>query len=109
MKKIFFLLFVLSLLILSACQSDVSDTETIAKCLTGKSVAMYGAEWCGHCQNQKKMFGEAFQYVNYVDCDKNAPACDEAGIRGYPTWIINGQKYEGEQTIEELISIAGCD
>lgn len=109
MKKIFFLLFVVALLILSACKPDVSDVNVLAKCLTEKGVKMYGAEWCGHCQNQKKMFGEAFQFVNYIDCDKNVQACDEAAVRGYPTWLINGQKYEGEQTLEELASAAGCN
>ena len=29
---------------------------------------MYGAYWCPHCQAQKKVFGESFQYVPYVEC-----------------------------------------
>ena len=59
---------------------------------------MYGAEWCSHCKNQKKLFGNSFQYVNYVDCDKNSKECKEAGISGYPTWKVNGQNYSGTTT-----------
>ncbi len=31
-----------------------------------------------------------------------APACQEAGLEGFPTWVIKGQKLVGQQSLEEL-------
>ncbi len=69
---------------------------------------MYGTEWCSHCKSQKKMFGKSFQYINYVDCDRYSDECLRNGIRGYPTWIIDGEKYPGVQSLGRLSSLSGC-
>lgn len=31
-----------------------------------------------------------------------APACQAAGLEGFPTWVIGGERLMGEQTLEEL-------
>jgi protein-disulfide isomerase len=36
-----------------------------------------------------------------------AKSCDAAKVEGFPTWIINGKKIEGEQTLEELAKLSG--
>jgi hypothetical protein len=82
--------------------------DQLAKCLSKNGAIMYGTEWCSHCQNQKKMFGESFQYINFVDCDQYKDRCATNGIEGYPTWIIDGQKYPGEQSLNRLASLAKC-
>jgi len=82
--------------------------DDFAKCLTEKGIRMYGTEWCPHCQNQKKLFGSAFQYVSFIDCDEKAEECSSQGVTGYPTWVFNGQKYEGEQSFADLSRITGC-
>ena len=33
---------------------------------------------------------------------KIEPACAAAGLEGFPSWIINGRQYSGEQTFEQL-------
>lgn len=89
---------------------DTQDTSlNLAQCLTQKGVKMYGTSWCGHCNNQKAAFGESFKYIDFVDCDQRGDECSSAGVRGYPTWIINGASYPGEQSLERLASLAGCD
>ena len=116
MKKAIFLflaiIFIAGCLNITPPQDDNGDDDgnydLLAQCLTEKGVKMYGAEWCGHCQNQKKAFGSSFQYVNYVDCDKDRDACVEAGVQGYPTWVIDGQSYPGEQDLSDLAAISGC-
>jgi glutaredoxin len=117
MKDIYLIssLFILSLFILSAvlagCTSQpqgLGKFESLAKCLTANNTVMYGTSWCPHCQNQKKAFGASFQYINFVDCDADAAACTDAGIQGYPTWIINGTSYAGEQNIYDLAKNSGC-
>lgn len=107
MKKLFILFFLIIFLV--ACSPNLVTSETFAQCLTGKGVAMYGTEWCGHCQNQKALFGDSFQYINFVDCDQNRAACIDARIPGYPTWIINGEQYAGEQSFAELAQATGCE
>jgi len=85
-----------------------SPKAELAQCLTQNGVKMYGAYWCGHCANQKALFGNAFEYVDYVECTDEQATCQAAGITGYPTWIINGQKYPGEQSLERLAELSGC-
>ncbi len=85
-----------------------TNNYNFAKCLTEKGATMYGAEWCGHCKNQKEMFGESFKYVNYVECPENQELCNEKGIRGYPTWIVNEVQYTGAQQFERLSELTGC-
>jgi len=85
-----------------------SALDAFAKCLTANGVKMYGASWCPHCQNQKTLFGSSWQYVDYVECGNGEQVCVDAGIEGYPTWIISGNKYPGEQSFDELSKLSGC-
>jgi glutaredoxin len=88
---------------------DPKKIEALAKCLTQKGVAMYGAYWCPHCQRQKKLFGDSFKYVSYVECTKDIKKCQEKKIEGYPTWIFkNGERIKGEATFEELAKKTAC-
>lgn len=91
----------------------------LAVCLASKNITMYGADWCPHCQNEKKAFGDAFKQIPYVECPDNPQKCIDAGIKGYPTWVwpdgyspvgllIKGKRLEGEQGIENLARESGC-
>ena len=82
--------------------------DDFAKCLTSKGVVMYGSQYCSHCANQEKMFGDSFRYVTYVECSSQLELCNEKGITGTPTWIINGQTYPGEQSLQRLSELSGC-
>lgn len=91
---------------------DATYQVALAQHLRAKGAVMYGAYWCPHCANQKKLFGSAFEYVNYVECDAqgkdaNPALCQRKGIRGYPTWEIRGKFYEGEFPLEELARLSG--
>ena len=84
--------------------------DIFAKCIASKNLTMYGAVWCSHCLAEKKAFGEAFRFINYVECPDNIKLCTEKGINGYPTWIDGaGKKYEGEQGLKGLAEITGCE
>lgn len=90
-------------------QKIIGQYDVFAKCLAEKQIAMYGADWCPHCQNEKKAFGVSFQYVPYVECPKNIKVCLDEGVDGYPTWIWpDGKKLVGEQGIEKLSKESGC-
>jgi len=92
---------------------DLTAMEEFAQCLTENDATMYGAYWCPHCDSQKQMFGDAVQHIDYVECDaegENAQPqlCRDKGISGYPTWIIQGEKMTGVQSLESLASATGC-
>lgn len=110
MRRIFFyFLFAIAVsLIFSGCAKKPGKYDAFAQCLTEKGAAMYGTEWCSHCQNQKKTFGSSFQYIDYVNCDFNRDECLRNGIKSYPTWVINETKYSGEQPLFRLASLTNC-
>jgi glutaredoxin len=87
------------------------DMDALAQCIVNSDATFYGTEWCSHCQSQKRMLGDVFNQFRsefYVDCDKDRGACQAAGITGYPTWVINGQKYVGTQQLETLYQATNC-
>jgi glutaredoxin len=108
--KYMYLLLVLSLVFISGCAQSMapSKDDGFAQCLTESDAKMYGTEWCSFCKKQKALFGDSFQYVDYIDCDKNNQECTESGITGYPTWKIKGENYPGVQSFERLSSLTGC-
>ena len=84
----------------------------LAKHLAKIGVVMYGSYRCPHCAAQKELFGEAFRYIKYVECDPSAkgtnPAlCYEKGIEMYPTWEIQGNFYAGVRSLEGLSNLSG--
>lgn len=92
-------------------QSTV-DMDALAQCLIKSDATFYGTEWCSHCANQKAMLGDVFDQFRsefYVDCDADTEACHAAGITGYPTWIINGQRLVGVQPLKTLAQAMNCD
>lgn len=89
--------------------ADGKNYDAFAQCLTERGAAMYGAEWCSHCQNQKRMFGESFRFVNYVECTEEIRTCTEKGIQGFPTWVFaDNSRLEGEQSFAALAAKSGC-
>ena len=37
-----------------------------------------------------------------VQGTKIEPSCAAAGLKGFPSWVINGKQLSGEQTFEQL-------
>ena len=111
-KNIISILIITAFLVVVGCSNgnvDPGELDSFAQCLTEKNVKMFGTEWCSHCKNQKAMFGTSFQYVDYIDCDKNKEVCNAAEITGYPTWEVEGKLYPGEQQLNNLASLSGCE
>ncbi|MGK7907750.1 MAG: vitamin K epoxide reductase family protein [Synechococcus sp.] len=81
----------------------------LAKHLQHQDIKMYGASWCPHCLEQKMLFGSAFSDIPYVECSPyggrgtpQAPECAAEDIKSYPTWIYEGERIYGIQTLDEL-------
>ena len=80
----------------------------LATRLQARGGRFFGAYWCSHCANQKETLGaQAMKLVPYVECDANGAnterdLCTATGVRGYPTWQLDGQLFPGEKTLSEL-------
>lgn len=93
--------------------TTTSSPESIqlAQKLNDLHAQMFGAYWCSHCYEQKQTLGaESMKLLPYVECSKEGknsqtPLCKEKDVPGYPTWVINGKLYPGQQTLEELQEI----
>lgn len=90
------------------------DLKQLASCISDSGAMFYGTYWCGHCGAQKNDFGNAKQFLPYVECatptgGAQAQACESAGITSYPTWVFeNGERLAGRQSLETLAEKTGC-
>ncbi|HEY3305805.1 MAG TPA: vitamin K epoxide reductase family protein [Candidatus Binatia bacterium] len=97
----------------TTAQSGDPGLRALADHLAKTDAKFYGASWCPHCQEQKKMFGAAADRLPYVECSPRGPRtppaaiCKNMNIQGYPTWIINGRRFQGLLTPEELAKHSG--
>lgn len=95
-------------------QNSGPNLDAFVQCLKDKKVIFYGAYWCPHCQNQKKLFGSSAKNLPYVECSNPAGTgqtkeCDDKQIKGYPTWEFpDGSRVSGEMTLSDLSAKSGC-
>lgn len=88
--------------------------DAFAQCLNDKGAVMYGAFWCSHCAEQKKLFGASFKNVKYIECSTSdgksqTQVCDAAGIQSYPTWKFgDGSVQGGVLSLQQLASKTEC-
>ena len=81
--------------------------ESLAKCMTENNVVLYASSTCPHCKAQKDLFKDAVQHLNITECIEEPEKCN--GLLGVPAWMINGKLVYGEQTIEQLDELSGCE
>ncbi|MDD5012419.1 MAG: hypothetical protein PHQ66_02110 [Candidatus Nanoarchaeia archaeon] len=88
----------------------IQDTpsEKVAKWI-GEHSVLYVQTGCVHCEEQEDLFGINVRYLNILDGikEENRQKFIDAGIEATPTWVINGEKYVGVKTIEELKELTG--
>jgi len=84
----------------------------LARHLAATRAVMYGAYWCPHCQEQKKLFDSAASALPYVECAPEGPnphpdLCERAQVKSFPTWVIDGQRLVGVQSLDALARASG--
>lgn len=88
--------------------------DSFAQCLADKGAVFYGAWWCPHCQNTKRMFGKSARLLPYVECSTSdgqsqLQQCKDKEITNYPTWeFTSGERLTGERTLQELAERTEC-
>ena len=113
MKKLLSLLLISIALFTIACERDTTY-DNFTQCLADSGTIFYGAFWCPHCQSQKELFGDSADLLPYVECDANGKnanpaACNAAGIKTYPTWILpDGTIETGTKSLEQLGEWTSC-
>ncbi len=109
------LIIILAFIGLRNTNDSSGDYASFATCLTESGAKMYGAFWCGHCEDQKKDFGDSWQYINYIECSlpngqEQTEICSNEGITGYPTWEFGeGTRLSGRLSVEQLSQNSGCE
>lgn len=89
--------------------------DTLAQCIADSGAKFYGAFWCPHCQNQKKMFGDSQKLLPYVECSTpdqqgRTQVCIDNNIESYPTWVFtDGSRLQGEIPLSTLAEKTSCE
>jgi len=88
--------------------------DSLPRCLTERGFKMYGSSSCSVCLKQKKMFGEFFASITFIECQDFPDTCGQKNVTTYPTWIrFEGNNLEisrlsGLQSIEQLQAASQC-
>jgi uncharacterized membrane protein len=96
-------------------QSKSGTAEiALAEHLTKKGAKMYSSYWCPHCYEQKQLFGkQAWEKITNIECAPDAKKnpqpelCTKAGIKGFPTWSIDGKLDAGVKKLSQLSKLTG--
>ena len=88
--------------------------EQLDRCLYEKQAVMYGAPSCGFCQQQKRVLGESFDMVKFLDCAQDKGLCDARSVEQYPTWVwdrdgVEVKRHAGVLSIEKLSEFYECN
>ena len=87
--------------------------KALALHLADTGAQFYGAYWCPRCQEQKALFGASEKHLPYVECSPSGrtgpqnSVCVAKNVTNYPTWIIDGRRFTGLQTIPSLEKVSG--
>ena len=104
----------------AAIVEPTSKAELNKEIADGKSVVMFHAGWCGHCQATAPEFRKAAtemasacpgMKIVMADGDKNREALSEHGVRGFPTIRLYkdgqaGEEYSGNRTAKSFVDFA---
>ena len=92
-------------------QENIDKKTELAKCLTENNVKMYTSTNCPACLTQEKMFGDATEFLDIVNCDTDddKQECEDMAIKATPTWIVNNIKYTGVLSLEGLAELVECE
>jgi len=104
--KAILLFLVIAVILVSGCAIG-GVSKVTAKCIASKST-LYVRTGCPYCEEQKNLFEESVEYLNVIDCMEEPAVCATEAIAVVPTWVIDGEKIVGVQSIAKLKELTGC-
>ena len=122
------LMIIAGVVLVSGCTvPPTADYSEFTQCISDSGVQEFGAYWCPNCARVKVSLGDAYQNINYVECDPKCtpdangalPAfcngheeqtdlCLQKGIDKYPSWVKDGNILYVGTTLEEISRVTGC-
>ena len=86
------------------------EMEKFITCLKDANFVIYGANWCGWTKKLVEMLG-GFDTIKpiYIECSEEKEVCEENGVNGYPTILVQGEQYKGARTFEDFSATTGCE
>lgn len=90
-------------------KEDLSAIGNFTQCLTNRGVTLYSVSNITEYEKQREMFNTSFHYIVYVNCINETLKCNAEKIYEYPTWVIEGKKYIGVHTLNNLSALSGCE
>ena len=82
------------------------DDKTM-QCIADKSIVVVSPT-CSACAKQKLILGDYLSYFDIRAIQESPELIAQYNITKIPTWIINGQRYEGVYSISSLKELTGC-
>ena len=94
-------------------ETEKSVKKDLVECLIDKGAKMYTVYWSPDNDAQLELLGDSSDKITVVECDSDKadakPAeCEAAGIKIYPSWVIEGKLLEGTQGTRALSIASGC-
>ena len=87
------------------------EIKNFTECLAEKGVILYVYGNSKLCEEQKEIFGEAFNQLSVVNCLEEIETCAEKEIKfvGRPAWEIRKTIYYGPFELDKISKISGCE
>lgn len=105
---------VVAMVLLQKASNKPNPLDGFAACLGEKGATFYGAFWCPHCAEQKKLFGTSAKLLPYAECSTPdskgvTQVCLDAEIKSYPTWeFADETRQTGVVSLQNLAEKTGC-
>ncbi len=90
---------------------SISSTknEEFTDCLNSKDITLYiNSENPIETLKDFKSH-EYFPSIKIINCLGDIDSCETNGLQDFPTWIIDGKKFSGDISPNELSKISGCE
>ncbi|MEK7177164.1 MAG: hypothetical protein AAB719_02630 [Patescibacteria group bacterium] len=108
------ILFVALVIWLVLAPTKPGKLDAFTQCINDSGTIYYGAFWCPNCKNQEAMFGRSSRLLPRIECSTpdgkgQLKVCQDAEIKGYPTWEFpDGSRKTGVQPLEDLARATSC-
>ena len=88
--------------------SEESKQSDFEKCLIEKDIKLYINSADSYETISKMSVKDNINKISIKNCLNDNRDCIEKNINNFPTWIIDGERFEEDLTDSKLIELSGC-